>query len=320
MSICSGCVGTDELLSGSQEDFISELEEYELAHEGEIPKSVLDTLDFMLENYTNGLQKPDIDDIDVTQIDDDSEKDIDYGEDVSKDSARQKIVDALTNLESSVAFKLEKDIYSHEYLYELIYGDICEDYMIESMRLTSYSYTYYPDISGKDICINLFFEYAYPKEKMREMREQTRAKAQSIVNQLQLDGKSDYEKTVAVNKYLCDTIVYSAGKPPFEPFQHSSYGALIKGDCVCEGYARAARILLSLCGVECLYVTGETPESGHAWNLVKIAGNYYQLDVTWNDADGSPNQYFLVTDDYMSLSRTWNRSKYPKTPNKPYSN
>ena len=91
-------------------------------------------------------------------------------------------------------------------------------------------------------------------------------------------------------------------------------------EIVCEGFAKATQLLFTLCGVESYYVIGDTPTGGHGWNIVKVNGNYYQLDVTWNDADGSPNQYFLVTDDYMSLSRTWDRSKYPKTSNKPYSN
>ena len=37
--------------------------------------------------------------------------------------------------------------------------------------------------------------------------------------------------------------------------------------------------LLNLCGIECTYVTSET----HAWNLIKLEGEYYHIDVTWGD-------------------------------------
>ena len=38
--------------------------------------------------------------------------------------------------------------------------------------------------------------------------------------------------------------------------------------------------LLNLCGLECTYVTSET----HAWNLLRLEGDYYHLDVTWGDS------------------------------------
>lgn len=48
---------------------------------------------------------------------------------------------------------------------------------------------------------------------------------------------------------------------------------------VCAGYAKATQYLLNLCGIECTYVTSDT----HAWNLIKLEGEYYHLDTTWGD-------------------------------------
>ena len=44
--------------------------------------------------------------------------------------------------------------------------------------------------------------------------------------------------------------------------------------------------LLNNLGVECTVVTGKSKGGeGHAWNLVKIDGDYYYLDATWGDEE-----------------------------------
>ena len=60
---------------------------------------------------------------------------------------------------------------------------------------------------------------------------------------------------------------------------------------VCDGYARCYRILLRKAGITAYYVSGSDvvgiPDRriGHAWNLVKINGNFYHVDVTWDDGN-----------------------------------
>ncbi len=66
-------------------------------------------------------------------------------------------------------------------------------------------------------------------------------------------------------------------------------GVFRDGKAVCEGYARALQYLLQKCGVECAEAAGGTKHrdgsagGGHAWNIVKIDGDYYYMDVTWSD-------------------------------------
>ena len=74
------------------------------------------------------------------------------------------------------------------------------------------------------------------------------------------------------------------------------------------------KAILDRLGVQCDFVVGVcTNGGGHAWNLVNIEGDWYQLDITWNDCI-SGYDFFLVTDDYMKGSRTWNYAVYPATP------
>ena len=72
-------------------------------------------------------------------------------------------------------------------------------------------------------------------------------------------------------------------------------------------------------GIECDIQVGFcTNGGGHAWNLVELEGQWYQMDVTWNDSSAKRTDYLLVTDDYMKKSRTWDESDYPKCAPKAY--
>ncbi len=63
----------------------------------------------------------------------------------------------------------------------------------------------------------------------------------------------------------------------------SVYGVFVNRKAVCAGYTRATQYLLNMFGIECVYVSsGE-----HAWNLVKLEGDYYHLDTTWGDSSNT---------------------------------
>ena len=56
------------------------------------------------------------------------------------------------------------------------------------------------------------------------------------------------------------------------------------GETVCAGYTKAYTMLLSAANIESYPLqTTNAGNVGHAWNLVKIGGKYYETDVTWDD-------------------------------------
>ncbi len=82
---------------------------------------------------------------------------------------------------------------------------------------------------------------------------------------------------------------------------HTAYGILLKGYGVCEGYAKTMSRLLDAVGIPNLFIVGDVPEGGHAWNYVRMPnGNWYLLDSTFNDESGPPShkkstgKYLLV--------------------------
>lgn len=106
----------------------------------------------------------------------------------------------------------------------------------------------------------------------------------------------NYEKEKYVHDALLDRISYNLGAE----MNQSAYSALVNGQTVCAGYARAFQYLMQQLGIPCYYCTGYAGES-HAWNIVELDGEYYNVDTTWDDSGQGKYDYFNKTDeDYAS--------------------
>ena len=171
--------------------------------------------------------------------------------------------------------------------------------------------------SGNEYYVSI--NYSFDIDELKSIKEETSQLVDAAVQSIDIEGLSDYEKVCAVNEYLCDNVYYPDIEP-YEPVTHTAYGALKNGCAVCEGYACATKLILNSYGIECDIEVGDCLNGGgHAWNLVKLDGAWYQLDVTWNDQSSDRSDYLLVTDEYMKQSRTWEESDYPVSSKVPYS-
>lgn len=162
--------------------------------------------------------------------------------------------------------------------------------------------------------------YAKSGDTSRAHYQALDKKANSIVSAIIKPGMTDYEKELTLHDYLVNNCTYdmrsySTGAVPPESF--SAYGALVLGTAVCEGYAEAFKYLLDKVGIPCLIAVGESQGSGHAWNIVTIDGQNYQVDTTWDDPvmENGKNvlsyAYFNLTDEEMAKDHTWIRKNYP---------
>ena len=165
----------------------------------------------------------------------------------------------------------------------------------------------------------LSIDYHLPVEKIKQIKKETRQLAKKALKNIPKKGSDPYKIVRSVNDYLCDIIEYPE-EEPYEVVTHTAYGAFQNESAVCDGYSRAAKILLNERGIDCYMETGNTEGGGHAWNLVKLEGEWYQLDVTWNDANRTYNsdisdddEFFLVTDSYMRQSRIWDENIWPES-------
>ncbi|MBR2528267.1 MAG: transglutaminase-like superfamily [Blautia sp.] len=116
-------------------------------------------------------------------------------------------------------------------------------------------------------------------EEARQIQASMDAAVREIDTLVSADA-SEYDKAFAVYTYIIDQTEYRESKD-----DQSIAGVFWKKEAVCAGYAGAVQYLLEHLGVFCIYVEGNTlgKEEGHAWNIVRIDGEYYYVDATNGD-------------------------------------
>lgn len=110
---------------------------------------------------------------------------------------------------------------------------------------------------------------------------------------------SDMEKALYIHDYLARNCEYDTSYS-----SHSAYDALVGRKAVCQGYTLAFKELAQQLGLSSEIVTSD--ELNHAWNMVRVNGSYYHVDVTWDDPVTNllgrvQHRYFMKSsDDFMS--------------------
>lgn len=114
-----------------------------------------------------------------------------------------------------------------------------------------------------------------------------------------IGASGEYEHALKIHDYIIEKCTYVIGEDM--KYSSTAYGCLVEGKANCEGYAKAFNLLASDAGLKCVLVTGTTDKGeNHAWNQVCIDGEWYNVDVTWDDSDISGElrrEYFLCNDE-----------------------
>ncbi|SFN57899.1 Ig-like domain-containing protein [Proteiniclasticum ruminis] len=150
--------------------------------------------------------------------------------------------------------------------------------------------------------------YIHTKEEVQSMNAAFSREVEKVRG-LVKPWMSDLEIALIVNDYLATNISYAMEalqSPDHEYHVYTAYGALVEKSAVCQGYSLAYNYLLrEVFGVPAEYVVSES--MNHAWNMVQIDGEYYHVDVTWNDpvADrlGYARHMFFLLSDAEILTR-----------------
>lgn len=110
-----------------------------------------------------------------------------------------------------------------------------------------------------------------------------------------LDGASGLETDREKESYVHDALLEKITYIMEASMNQSAYSALVNGESVCAGYARAFQYLMQRLGIPCYYCTGYSGEN-HAWNIILIDGMYRNVDVTWDDTPEGTREYFNQSD------------------------
>ena len=127
-----------------------------------------------------------------------------------------------------------------------------------------------------------------------------------IVQGAKSNAQSVREQVIYVHNAIIENTVYrleSNCSPGNGGHIRTSYGALVKGESLCEGYARAVKAVLDSMGITSVLVQGYYQETNgsrnlHMWNYVQIDGKWYGLDATADDgmANGAGSDAYLLVD------------------------
>jgi len=160
------------------------------------------------------------------------------------------------------------------------------------------------------------------------------AGAETVLGGVLKPGMTPFQKELAVHDWMVNNITYdtasadiyreNGGSGSYSRYPaFNAYGAIVGKKAVCEGYAKAFQMFMDIIGVECVSVSGFAEGGAHMWNQVKLDGDWYNVDVTFDDPivtftrlDGSaytrPHnpgyEYFNVPDDVLAKDHTWDRA------------
>lgn len=141
----------------------------------------------------------------------------------------------------------------------------------------------------------------------------------SILNSIIKPGMTETEKIRTVHNWIvCNTTYNDKYYDRGDSFNHVS-NLLNNKTGVCQGYSVTFYIFMKQMGIPCTLVMGKTDNVSHAWNAVKLDGNWYYIDVTWDDpvVNGKSNypggdnisyEYLLCT--YNHISKTHTEDNY----------
>ena len=160
---------------------------------------------------------------------------------------------------------------------------------------------YESDYSGTVIRVGLKFYDEIPdiekaKTRFRDVSSEILAGAANL--------ETDYDKEKYIHDTLVNKITYM-----FNTLDQSAYSSIPNDYTVCCGYAKAFQYLMQQLEVPTYFVIGWGGEL-HAWNIIRLDDEYYNVDCTWDDTDPMTYDFFNVTDKKNLMHTRMYQSRY----------
>ena len=222
----------------------------------------------------------------------------------------------------SYLFRMDAPSYSNpnEYAYESVadpsrgewtkYTDAClsHDFTFTTTATGSYNFRFYLMDKASGV-------YYLRTNSYIQVADDAYPSVASIVNKAVSQAKqktddSEYEMALCLHDWLLEQLEYDNSLK-----WSSAESALTRGLGTCQAYESAYAKLLSAAGIE----NAETRDTydGHTWNAVKLDGDWYQVDCTWDDTSdnfyGGLDQrhlYFCLTDELMAIAHPGHEKIY----------
>lgn len=143
-------------------------------------------------------------------------------------------------------------------------------------------------------------DYTMTVGEFKQKLSQLESKTAEVLGKIP-SGADEYEKELFIHDYIISNCSYDGSRSLSSGM---IYSCIIDGSAACEGYAKSAKYMLEKAGLECYTVVGKArnkngESENHMWNIVRIGGEYYHLDLTWDDPSGEKETLSHI---YMNLT------------------
>ncbi len=178
------------------------------------------------------------------------------------------------------------------------------------LGVTSYKYDY--------AALTLNVRYCYTKDEIARRQAELFSAANEIIGTAVSSDMSDGEKCSALYNYFNantaydDEAVEEAERNNYTKGEDwkdaedafNAYGIIVNKKGVCQSYALSYKLLCYLCGVEAKVITGYLNNIlPHAWNAIKLDGEWYQTDCTNNETNcGIPFFLYEAGEDDLEMT------------------
>lgn len=165
----------------------------------------------------------------------------------------------------------------------------------EIFYAVGFRYRYCRDASN----VEMLPEYLFNKKKVKEHQAAMEARIAKLTRSAK--AMTEWEKEIYIHDFISTHVRYDKLK---KPYSHEIIGPLGQGVGVCEGIAKAVKILCDTLGIWCIIAVSDSNTEKkikyrHAWNVIKIAGNYYHLDATFDNTLSNDD---IIRYDYFNQS------------------
>ncbi len=155
-----------------------------------------------------------------------------------------------------------------------------------------YSYNYMEYEDGEKLVSYIYPTYTTTdRDEVMETWEAIEEETNNILLYINED-MTEFEKVMAVHDYMVLHYDYD------HTLENHSITIMITKTGVCESYTNAFNHVMEVIGIESVFVASKAML--HAWNLVKVDGKWYHVDVTWDDTerpDQVDHQFELLSDE-----------------------
>lgn len=200
----------------------------------------------------------------------------------------------------------------NENLKNIVPTEIKKNVLIDA-TVQNYKYT------GKKNSKTMQITYNVTYLSTKEQEQYAQREAKKIAKNIMKKHKGQFNRVKAVNDYLVQNTSYGGSTNA----KYTTYGLLKNKIAVCQGYSITGYRILKEMKIPVRYVKGTSKNQYHAWLKVSVSGEWYNLDITWNDPMPNNNykkvyKYFLLSDAQLRTTHKWNNASYPKATDKKY--